>query len=224
MDIAEAIRILDLVGVFANAILGGMIARKERLDAIGFLTLGVLSGLGGGMLRDVLLQHGLPSALADPTYLVVSMAGCLLCYLARISRRTWDLVWPTIDAVALGTWAVAGTSKALAQGLHWLPAILMGTITAVGGGAIRDIAVRRVPSVFGGNTLYATCAIAGSALYVVMARLGLPGPAVLVATVFGAAFVLVARWRGWVLPQDWQGWEARRLRARIPARVRRRDE
>ncbi len=159
--VSEVFRVLDLTGVFASALLGGVIARQAKLDPIGFAVLAVLSGLGGGLIRDVLLQHGPPVALTDYAYLLTAFAGAAVSYLIRVRGRVWDRVWPIVDALALGTWAAAGAQKTLGVGLGWLAAILLGTITAVGGGAVRDVVLRRIPGILGGNTLYATCAIVG---------------------------------------------------------------
>ncbi|KRE43573.1 trimeric intracellular cation channel family protein [Knoellia sp. Soil729] len=200
-ELNEAFRVLDLTGVFANALLGGVIARRERLDPIGFATLAVLSGLGGGLIRDVLLQHGPPIALTDYAYLATAFAGAAVSFLARVDGRAWDRIWPLVDAVALGTWATAGAQKTLAVGLGWLPAIILGTVTAVGGGAVRDIVLRRVPGVLGGNTLYATCAIVSSAVLVAVTGLGHPNAAIVASVLVGAGLCLLARWRGWILPE-----------------------
>lgn len=208
-DLSEWFRLLDLTGVLANAILGGLIARHERLDPIGFLTFAVLSGLGGGIVRDVLLQHGPPIALRDNAYLLTALAGAAITYVANVSGPVWDRVWPVIDAIALGTWAAAGAQKSLAVGIGWLPAILLGTITAVGGGAIRDIVTRRVPSVLGGTTLYATCAILASSVLVACTQTGHPTAGLVASTITGAGLCLVARWRGWILPEA-DAWSAPR--------------
>jgi uncharacterized membrane protein YeiH len=204
-ELNEAFRILDLTGVFANALLGGVIARTERLDPVGFATLAVLSGLGGGLLRDVLLQHGPPVALTDYAYLLTALAGAAVSFAIRVDVPAWDRLWPVIDALALGTWAAAGAQKTLSVGLGWLPAILLGTVTAVGGGAVRDIVLRRVPGVLGGNTLYATCAVVGSGLLVGLSELGHPSAAIVASVVVGAGLCLLARWRGWILP-DADAW------------------
>ena len=196
----EVFRVLDLSGVFANAVLGGLIARREKLDPIGFATLAVLSGLGGGLLRDVLLQHGTPVALTDYAYLLTAFTGAAVSYLARIEGAAWERVWPILDAIALGCWASAGATKTLAVGLGWLPAILLGAVTAVGGGAIRDIVLRRVPGVLGGNTLYATAALAGAGTLVLVQRAGHPTAASLSGLLVGGGLCLLARWRGWILP------------------------
>ena len=86
--------------------------------------------------------------------------------------------------------------------MHWLPAVLLGTVTAVGGGAVRDVVLGRVPAIFGGNTLYATCALAASGLLVVLHLGGITVVGPLLATAVGAALYLLARWRGWTLPEQ----------------------
>ena len=214
--VSEVFRVLDLTGVFASALLGGVIARQAKLDPIGFAVLAVLSGLGGGLIRDVLLQHGPPVALTDYAYLLTAFAGAAVSYLIRVRGRVWDLVWPIVDALALGTWAAAGAQKTLGVGLGWLAAILLGTITAVGGGAVRDVVLRRIPGILGGNTLYATCAIVGSAVLVVLAETGHPTVGLIASTIVGAGLCLLARWRGWILPSA-DAWSPSRM---IPASAR----
>lgn len=209
-------RVLDLSGVFANAMLGGVIARREKLDPVGFVVLAVLSGLGGGLIRDTLLQHGTPVALTDYAYLLTAFAGAAVTFLIRVEGRLWNRVWPVLDALALGCWAAAGAEKTLGVGLGWLPAVLLGTITAVGGGAVRDVVIRRVPAVLGGNTLYATAAAASSGVLVILHAVGHRGVGMLVALVVGAGLCLVARWRGWILP-DADAWSPARV---VPARYR----
>lgn len=198
--VAEVLRAVDLLGVAANALLGGAVARRHNLDPVGFAVLAILSGLGGGLLRDVLLQKGPPVALTDYSYLVTALVAAGVAFAVRFEGRTWDRVFPVVDALALGAWSAVGAQKTLLSGLSWLPAILLGTVTAVGGGAIRDIAVSRVPAIFGGNTLYATWALAGSAVMVGVQGLGRPVVGLVAATVVAAVGVLVSRWRGWMLP------------------------
>ena len=216
--LGDTFRALDLTGVFANAALGGVIARRERLDPVGFATLAILSGLGGGLIRDTLLQRGTPVALTDYAYVLTALGAAALTFAVRFDGRLWDRVWPVVDAVALGAWAATGAQKTLAAGLGWLPAVLLGTITAVGGGALRDVVLRRVPTVLGGNTLYATCAVLASAVMVVLFRAGRPTAGLVVATVTGGGLCLLARWRGWMLPQG-DSWSPAQV---VPARYRRR--
>ena len=216
VDVSQVFRVLDLTGVFGNAVLGGLIARREKLDAIGFATLAILSGLGGGLIRDTLLQHGTPIALTDYAYLLTAFAGAAASYLADVQGRVWDRLWPVIDAVALGCWASTGAQKTLGVGLGWLPAVLLGVITAVGGGAVRDVVLRRVPGVLGGNTLYATAAAAGAGALVLLTRAGHPTAGSVTGLVVGAGLCLAARWRGWILPSA-DAWSPTRV---VPARYR----
>ncbi len=199
--IAETFRLIDLTGVFANAVLGGVLARAERLDPVGFGVLAILSGLGGGLIRDTLLQRGTPVALVDPSYVLTALAGAALAFVLHVEGRAWDRVFPFVDALALGCWAAVGAQKTLAAGLGWLPAVLLGTITAVGGGMVRDVVLRRIPAIFGGTTLYATSALVASGVMVVLYRLGHSSVGLVAATLTGAALTLVARWRGWELPE-----------------------
>jgi uncharacterized membrane protein YeiH len=192
---------VDLTGVLANAILGGVLARRERLDPVGFASLAILSGLGGGLIRDTLLQRGTPVALTDYTYIVTALAGAAVAFVVYIGGRTWDRVFPLVDALALGCWAAAGAQRTLAFGLGWLPALLLGTVTAVGGGAVRDIVLRRIPGIFGGNTLYATSALVASGTMVVLYDIGQPSLGLVVSTVVGAGLTLLAQQRGWQLPE-----------------------
>lgn len=216
--VTEVFRVLDLSGVFANAVLGGLIARQEKLDPIGFATLAVLSGLGGGVLRDVLLQTGPPAALTDNAYLLTAFAGAGVSYLANVEGVTWSRIWPVVDAVALGCWASTGAAKSLAVGLGWLPAVLLGVITAVGGGAVRDVVLRRVPGILGGSTLYATAAIAGAGVLTYLSTRGYMTQGSIAGTVVGAGLCLLARWRGWILPSA-DAWSPGRV---VPARYRKR--
>lgn len=199
--LGELSRAIDLAGVFANAVLGGVVARQMRMDPVGFVVLAILSGLGGGVLRDTLLQHGPPIALTDSSYVSTALAGAALAFVVPVQGRLWAVSYPIVDALALGTWAAVGAEKTLAVGMGWLPAVLLGTITAVGGGALRDLIVGRIPEIFGGNTLYATCAAIASGVEVVFSSHGAPAQGALIATLVGAALSLLARWRGWQLGQ-----------------------
>jgi uncharacterized membrane protein YeiH len=216
--IDEITRYLDLAGVFACAMLGGAVARGERLDLFGFLVVGIVSGLGGGLLRDTLLQHGTPVALTDYAYLPTAIAGAVLAFLISISEQAWDRLFTTLDAAVIGAWAVAGAQKTLAVGLGWLPAVLLGVTTAIGGGATRDVLLRRVPAVFGGNGLYATVAAAVAATMVVCTYAGVPVLGIVLGVALSMLLRLAAVKLGWGLPNglEWQP------HSRLAAAVRRR--
>ena len=89
-SVTQALVWLDLTGVLANAILGGVIARSARLDVVGFAVLAILSGLGGGVIRDTLLQHGTPVALTNYSYVLTALAGAAIAYLIKVEGRAWD--------------------------------------------------------------------------------------------------------------------------------------
>jgi uncharacterized membrane protein YeiH len=212
---------LDLTGVLANAIIGGLVARAERLHPVGFIVLAMLSGLGGGMIRDTLLQHGTPVALTAPAYIPTALIGAAIAYFVPVKGRLWNRAFFAVDALALGCWAATGAGKTLAVGLGWMPALLLGTITAVGGGMTRDIFLRRVPRIFTGGSLYTTAAVLASGVGVILYGVGDPSIGLGLATVTGATVILLARWRGWSLPQA-PTWRPRGSwsRATRPRRVR----
>ena len=116
-------------------------------------------------------------------------------------RAAWRILAQVAEAATLGAWAVTGTEKAATLGINPFSAVLLGVVSAVGGGAIRDVVVlRRVPQIFGGNTLTATCAAASAAVMIVAYRLQHPEAGLAGGTAIGGVLYLVARWRQWVLP------------------------
>ena len=203
---------LDLIGVVLNGAIGGSIARQRNFDIIGFAFLALFSALGGGMLRDTLMQRGTPAAIAEPMYMGMAILGGLLAMVIHLKGRAWELFRVHGDAIILGVWAVTGTTKALTYGMPWASAMFMGMLTAVGGGMIRDIATGSIPSIFGGNTLYATPAIFSSAIMVGFHAAGHDAVGMIAATTLGAGFALLAYWRGWVLSTVIEQVQARRRR------------
>jgi uncharacterized membrane protein YeiH len=200
--------VLDLLGVFLNGILGGAVARSQGMDLFGFGAMGLISGLGGGIIRDILLQHGTPVALTHPAYIPTALAGAGVAFLARIEHKAWDRLFLLVDAAAISLWATAGALIALAAGLGWLPAVLLGTITAIGGGVTRDVILAKVPAVFTEGPLYATVALFVAVIQVLCAKTLGPQDATgtLIAISAGFALRLIAYRRGWRLPRglDWQ--------------------
>jgi uncharacterized membrane protein YeiH len=204
----QLILTLDLLGVFANGLLGGAAARSRDLDLFGFAAIGLCSGLGGGIIRDTLLMHGTPVALTNPAYIPTALAGTAVAFVVQIEHRTWDRAFILVDAAALSLWATAGALKAMDDGLGWLPEVLIGTIAAIGGAVTRDVMLQRVPAVFTQGTLYATVAIVVAAIQV--SFIGIPGlstgGATGIAIAVGVALRIIAYWRNWQLPRglDWK--------------------
>jgi uncharacterized membrane protein YeiH len=191
---------LDLVGIFVFAISGALVAVRKGLDVFGVLVLAGTTGLGGGFLRDVLIGATPPAALADWRYLLVPVAAGLVTFsfhgaLGRMERQV-----SVFDAFGLSLFCVAGALKALDHGLGPLPAALMGMVTGIGGGMVRDVLAGRVPVVFRGE-LYAIPALAGAAVAVAGERADLPVVAVAVTgALVCLAWRLLALWRGWQAP------------------------
>lgn len=193
--------VLDLVGVAVFAISGALAAGRRRLDLIGVLVLAAVTAVGGGTVRDVLLDRHPIFWLADARYLVViivaSLATVLYVRWARVPGVTLDVA----DALGLALFSVVGTQVAERSGLPALSCVLLGTVTGSAGGAIRDVLTARVPLVLQQGSLYAAAAIAGTSLYLVLAWLGVQRQtAALVGMGLVAALRLAAIWWGLELP------------------------
>lgn len=174
--------VLDLVGTFAFGLNGALTAvRAVRVDLVGVLTLGMMTALGGGIVRDVLIGALPPATFTETVYLGVAAGGALLAFLLSLPLERFTKLITVFDAVGLSVFCVTGASKALEYGHGGVQAVILGTITAVGGGTLRDVLIRRVPTVLTSD-LYAVPALVGSVLTVVAVRLGMYGlPAALVA-------------------------------------------
>jgi len=167
---------LDLGGTFTYAVNGGLTAvHAARLDIVGIVTLAMVSGLGGGIIRDILLGALPPAAFSDWRHLAVAAAGglaafALSCQLARLATPI-----TLLDAAGRGLFAVTGASKALGLGLRAAPAVILGAVTGVGGGTLRDVLLGQIPSVLQ-RGLYAIPALSAAAITVTAIRAGIYGP------------------------------------------------
>ena len=192
--------VLDLVGTFVFALSGATAGVKRRLDLFGVLVLSFAAGNAGGIARDLLIGAVPPAALVDGRYLAISvLAGVLTFYWYSLIDRLHSPVL-MFDGAGLALFAVAGTQKALAFGLGPVTAALLGVLTGIGGGIVRDVLLAEIPAVLR-TELYAVAALAGAALVVAGHLLGLPSTPVMLA---GAALCfglrLMAIHRGWHLP------------------------
>jgi len=192
---------VDLAGVFVFAISGGLVAVYRRLDIVGVLVLGGATGLGGGVIRDVLIGAVPPAGVADWRYLVVPVAAGLATFRFHPALGRMERLINVFDAAGLGLFCVTGAAKALDYGLQPLPAALMGMVTGVGGGMVRDVLAGRIPVILRPGELYAIPALAGAGIVVVGRLAEVPTfasavPAVIVCT----GWRLVALRRGWRAP------------------------
>jgi uncharacterized membrane protein YeiH len=184
---------LDLTGTFAFGLNGALTAvRAARLDIVGVVTLGVITAVGGGIIRDVLVGDVPPATLRDWRYLALAVGGGLAAFTLSQWLKRLEMPINVLDAVGLSVFAVIGASKALAFGLGVGPAIILGTVTGVGGGTIRDTLVGQIPAVLH-SELYAIPALVAASITVATIRMGVYGlPAALAA----AAVCFVIRMLG----------------------------
>lgn len=177
MEASAGALALDFAGVFVFALSGSLAAVGKRLDIVGVVVLGTVAAIGGGLVRDLLLGDVPPPALADWRYVVVSAVASMLVFFFHPQVNRLGPAVRLFDAAGLGLFAVAGTAKALDAGLGPVPACLLGVVTGVGGGLLRDLLIGEVPLVLRTGELYAVTALAGCALVVAADRLGVDGPA-----------------------------------------------
>jgi uncharacterized membrane protein YeiH len=201
LSISTLVLTLDLAGTAVFAISGAAMGVRHRLDVFGICVLAFVAGNAGGILRDVLLGASPPTALRDWHHIVVSLLAALLTFWwhPRIERlRTPILLF---DAAGLGLFAVTGTAKALAFGFNPLVAAMLGMLTGIGGGMLRDLLVREIPTVLHAE-LYAVAALAGAAVVVTGHLLDLPPsvPTMIIGAVLCFGIRLMSIQRGWSLP------------------------
>ena len=196
-EFATTLVTLDLVGIFVFAVTGALVAVRKNLDIFAALVLAGVTGLGGGFIRDVLIDATPPAALTDWRYLLVPVAAGLLTFAFHPAIGRLERLVTVFDAVGLALFCVTGALKAVEYGLGPVPAALMGMVTAIGGGMMRDVLAGHVPVVFEGN-LYATPALSGAVVAVLLDRTDLP-----VMVVAAAGFSTCLVWRLMALVRGW---------------------
>lgn len=193
--------VLDLGGTFVFAISGAVAAARHRLDIFGMMVLAFAAGNAGGITRDLLMGAVPPAAIADWSYLGVSILAGLAVFFWQplVARLEHPVQW--FDAVGLAFFAVAGAQKALIHGLGPVMAALLGMLTGIGGGMLRDVLVREIPVVLRAD-LYALAALAG-AIVVVGGHVLHVSP--IITAVVGGALCFALRYmairHGWHLPK-----------------------
>jgi uncharacterized membrane protein YeiH len=192
--------VLDLTGTFVFALSGASAGAKHRLDLFGVLVLSFVAGNFGGITRDLMIGAVPPAAISDWRYLGVSLlAGLISFYWLPVIDRLQSPVL-LFDGAGLALFAVSGTQKALSFGLNPVMAALLGMLTGIGGGMVRDILLAEIPTVLRAD-LYAVAALAGATVVVICNLLDVPST---VATLVGAALCfglrVMAIQYGWHLP------------------------
>lgn len=156
--------VLDLIGVFFFAVSGSLLAARRDFDIVGSVMLASLVGLGGGVIRDLVINQGVPNAFQQPLYVVPPLLAALTVYLHVFGVRRLRRTLMLFDAGGLALFCVTGTLTALESGMGAVTSVLLGLTTAVGGGVMRDVVANEIPQVFQPQGLYAIPAVAGAAL------------------------------------------------------------
>ncbi|WP_353813976.1 trimeric intracellular cation channel family protein [Agromyces sp. SYSU T00266] len=204
----------DLAAVGIGALQGAMFAsriKEHRIDLLGVALIGIIVGLGGGLLRDLLLNQ-LPAAMRSNWYLVVATAAALVgMLLIRIFDRLNSLII-ALDAVTIGLFAAIGTTKALAYGVPEVPAVFVGVVAAVGGSILRDVTLNLPIALMHVGSLYAVAAAGGTVLLVTMVLVGANILVAAIACVIVTTVIRLLSVRfGWSLPEQraigsWRVW------------------
>ena len=195
----------DLLAIGIGSVQGALFAaqfRDRRLDLLGVAIIGIATGFGGGILRDVMLAE-VPAALTSNWYLIVAIGAALLgMLLERLISRLGPLV-TVLDALTIGLFGAIGTTKALSAGLPEVPAVFVGVLSAVGGSILRDLLLNRPIALMHVGSLYAIAAVVGSASLVGLLTLGVPvfiAAIICVAITFGVRILAVLF--NWSLPEQ----------------------
>ena len=182
----------ELLAVVVAAATGALTARENKLDLVGAIGLAVLVSLGGGLIRDVILQEGNVYILRQPLALPVAIATAAAVFTFPVMVEKPDRLVAILDIFSVGLFAVMGADKTMLYGYPAITCVMMGFFTAVGGGLLRDVCLARVPYIFQRSNLYAIAAIAGALTYIVLVQcLDIWNIA---AAVIGVAVTMAVRW------------------------------
>jgi len=200
LSTATLLLTLDLIGTFVFALSGAASGVKNKLDAFGIGVLAFVAGNAGGVTRDLLIGAVPPAAINDWRYVAVSLAAGAVTFVWYPNVKRLQPIVLLLDAAGLGLFAVAGTQKALAFGINPFVAALLGMLTGIGGGVLRDLLVNEIPVVLRAD-LYALAALAGAAVVVGGHLAHWPPTATTIAgAILCFGIRLIAIRRGWSLP------------------------
>ena len=205
MSAATVVTVLELIGLYVFATSGALMAIHKRFDVVGIVVLALLTALGGGILRDLIIGDTPPAAFTNVSYLVIPLLAATVTFFVHpvVERLTFTVL--AFDAAGLGLFCVTGTLKALDAGLGSIQAVLLGITTAVGGGVLRDITARETPALVQVQSdLYAIPAAVGAVIVAGAHHAGLPMPVIATgAAVSVFLFRIVAMLRHWSAPRAW---------------------
>jgi uncharacterized membrane protein YeiH len=199
---AALLLVIDLIGTFVFAVEGASAAIQGNLDVLGLMVLAFATALGGGIIRDVLIGAVPPNSIRDWRYPAIAFTGgAVVFFQSSFVNQVPASLLVTLDAAGLALFAVAGAAKSLDYNIHPFLAILMGGVTGVGGGTIRDVLLARIPSVLRSD-VYAAAALAGAAAMVLALKLKMrPALASTIGIVVCFVLRMVAVHQHWNLPK-----------------------
>lgn len=190
---------IDYFSVIAGVLTGALFACDRKLDIIGTVVLGLITGYGGGIIRDTLMQGTGVYFTSHPDLILICIVICVFVFYFRGLFKHLDATVFFADALSVGLFALAGASKAFMYDQGFVLAVILGGLTAVGGGAIRDICVGETPGVFQQSNFYAVAGLGGSLAFVALAYAGCPLGLAGLACVFVVTFL-----RYWSVYFDWR--------------------
>ena len=200
MEISDTVSnlyfVLEYTGVLLAATVGGTVAKRMNFDIVGFAFIAYISSLAGGLIRDAILNDGPAAALTNPGYLITATLGAAIAYTVTLRGKLWENFRFYADIITIGVWAVAGTLKGLVAELSWVPCLLLAVITATGGTMMRDIALRRVPSLFTAQKMTVFPAIISSVIMLVMNHFDLVREGMLAAAIAAPIFAIAVYYGG----------------------------
>lgn len=189
MTMEQLLYWIGMAAVAVSALTGVLDAGRQKMDLVGVVMVGCATALGGGTVRDILLDRPV-FWISDQTYLVVALATTVLTFFAVRGLRLPPRLFLVPDAIGLALFTIVGTQVALEWQAPWLVATLLGVITGVVGGVLRDVLCNQVPLIFVRGELYASAALAGALVLVSLQALGVSP---LLSAWIGMAVVLAAR-------------------------------
>ena len=193
------IQILNFIGLSAFALSGALMAVRRQFDIIGMAVLATITALGGGVIRDVLIGSTPPDALTHTWWLVVPLAATVVTFFLHPQVTKLRRAVAFFDAVGLGLFCTSATAKALSFGLSPLASVMLGVVTGIGGGILRDLLCGETPAILRRDSqLYAIPAILGCTIAVTALRFGAPSTLTqFLCAAFITGFRLLAIWRKW---------------------------
>ena len=185
----QLLLVLTYIAVIASSISGALEARKHQMDIVGAVTIAYVNAFGGGTVRDLLLGRTPIFWVADPALTITAFVVSIISFY-RLDRIS-NILLITADAIGLGIFSILGATYTLQLDLSPIVAILMGVVTGIFGGVLRDVMSNRVPSIFGQSTeLYATCSFIGTSLFIILYVLNIN---TLIASLIGALTIFTMR-------------------------------